>query len=636
MQTDAAHTGSLRTGGSDLQAPMGRLNIFALPARTTLLFALIVLILLAPLVASLFWQTPICGAELLVVMLVLPLRRFLALPTRQAEPLQPLTPELQPLQALNTELAQVNAVGRPPQILLIPAPETPYTFGTWTRRVIALPTELAHSLLTDLNSGIVSRADRAKAVLLHELSHFRNRDVWMTFLSQSVIIVAIVFMTLDFLLYLQVPLVYNTLVRGMGEISHTWPQVCDWLRPLMPGRVEVVCDNPQTLQGAATWLRYETFNMSAHLPFILGGLILLVHFWRSILRTRELYADARTAAWLGDADALLEAVEYTNQYRRLRPVTAEPHSASDRPPLWPRLTRLMPRFHPTPEERFTCLAQPETLYGSPATIGVSAALAVLSLEFILGSSLSASFVPEPGSPTLFVLGFGLLSVSLLPLLCARGGQETFWQALRTALSTYGAVILGERFLLTAVVSLTLWSGLVPMEELLRISSAILNEGGQMDMSLPLPAWLYIWLPFLFNLLGLPLLLWPLLRLDAALKQRVLTWFAAPWLGRRFAAITWGITGLLALGLGGVVLPMLVVPLFGDLHDLLGIQGLAILITAALLGLALTTFFILDRRWHGRCVCGKQAGPFSLGRVCPHCQQPLNDWLLARYTLDGEV
>ncbi|MFZ2421201.1 MAG: M48 family metalloprotease [Anaerolineae bacterium] len=612
-----------------------RLNIFALPTRTTLLFGLIVLILFVPVVASLFWQTPICGAQLFVVMLLLPLRRFLALPARQAENLQPLTPELRPLQALTEELAQVNGVGRPPQVLLNPNLDSAHAFGTWTRRALALPTGLAVSLLADMESGIASRADRAKAVLLHELSHFRNRDAWMTFFSQSVIIVAIVFMALDFLLYLQVPLIYNTLVRGMTEISGRWPQVCDWMRPFIPGRVDVVCDNPQMLQGVSVWLRYEAFNLSAHGPFVLGGLILLVYFWRHIVRTREFYADARTAAWLGDADALLEAIEYSDQHRRLQSAAAESPASSDQRRWRSRLALRMPRFHPTWDERFDCLAHPETLYGSPVTIGVTAALAVLCLELILGSALSASFVPEPGSPTIFILGFVLLSVSLLPLLCTQGGQKSFLQAQRTALFTYGAVILGERFLLTAVLSLTLWSGLIPLEELLRISSAVLGEGGQLDMSLPLPAWLYVWLPFVFNLLGLPLLLWPLLRLDAALKQRVLAWFAAPWLGRRFVVISWGITGLLAAGLWGGVLPLLVVPLFGDLRDLLGIQGLGILAAALLLGFGLTTFLLLHRRWHGRCSCGAQVESFTLGRLCPNCHQPLNDWLLARYTLNSE-
>lgn len=612
-----------------------RLNIFALPTRTTLLFGLVVLILFAPVVASLFWQTPICGAELLVVMLLLPLRRFLSLPTRQAANAQPLTPELNPLQAVATELVRTHAIGRPPQILLMPDSDTPFTFGTWTRRALALPTELAHSLLADLNSNSESRVKRATAVLLHELSHFRNRDVWMTFLSQSVIIVAIVFMALDFLLYLQVPFAYNTIVRSMAEISITWPQVCDWLRPLMPGRVDAVCDNPQTLQGVSTWLRYETFNLSSHLPFVLGGLILLVYFWRSILRTREFYADARTAAWLGSGDALLEAIEYTEQHRRLQATGRPPLARSGSTRLWPRLALRLPRFHPTFEERWACLAHPETLYGSPATIGLTAALAVLSLEFILGSALSASFVPEPGSPTLFVLGFILLSVSLLPLLCTRGGQKFFWHAQRTALLTYSAIVLGERFLLTAVTSLALWSGLVPLEELLRISSAVLTDGGPLDMSLPLPAWLYVWLPFVFNFLGLPLLLWPLLRLDAILKQRVLTWFAAPWLGLRFVAITWGITALLALGLWGGVLPLLVIPLFGDAQDLIGPPGLSIVMAVVLLGLSLIAFINVDRRYHGRCACGAQVGAFSLGNLCPDCGQPLNSWLLTNYALDEE-
>ena len=610
-----------------------RLNVFALPTRTTLLFALIVLILFVPIIASLFWSTPICGAEMLVVMLLLPLRRFLYLPARQAEQLRPLTPELHPLQAATAELAQAHAVGRPPQILLIPEPDGPHSFGTWTRRVLALPAELACSLQADLQSGVESRANRAKAVLLHELSHFRNRDVWMTFLAQSMLIVAIVFMALDFLVYLQVPLVYNTIARGMSEIRTNWPQVCDWMRPFIPGRVDAVCDNPQMLQGVNAWLRYETFNLSAHLPFVLGGMILLVYFWRSILRTREFYADARTTAWLGDADILLEAIEETEQRRRLRPADAMLPVPSSKGWLWPRLSWLLPRFHPTPEERLCCLAKPETLYGRPETIGITAALAVLSLELILGSALSASFVPEPGSPTLFVLGFVLLSLSLLPLLCAQGELKSFARARQVAILTYSAVVLGERFLLTTVVSLTLWSGLIPLEELLRIGGAMLTDRGQIDMSLPLPAWLYVWLPFLFNLLALPAMLWLLLRMDSFLKRRVLTWYTAPWLARRFVAIAWGITTVLATGLWGGVLPLFVIPLFGNGPDLLGIQGFGILIAVVLLGLGLTALWLYHRRWHGRCACGAQVEPFVLGQPCPICGQPLNDWLLIRYALD---
>ena len=93
--------------------------------------------------------------------------------------------------------------------------------------------------------------------------------------------------------------------------------------------------------------------------------------------------------------------------------------------------------------------------------------------------------------------------------------------------------------------------------------------------------------------------------------------------------------ILAAGLWGGVLPLLVVPLFGDLRDLLGIQGLGILAAALLLGFGLTTFLLLHRRWHGRCSCGAQVESFTLGRLCPNCQQPLNDWLLARYTLNSE-
>lgn len=636
MTTDAAHTAEPPAPDSRPTPPAGRLNIFACPARTTLFFALIVLILLTPPVASLLWQTPICGPELAVVMLFLPLRRFLALPERQAAHLLPLTPELRPLQEITASLAQEHVVGQAPQLLLDPVLASPYTFGTWRRRALVLSAEHARWLLTNLQSGAAANAQRARAILLHELSHFRNQDVWMTFLSQSFIIVAVVYMTLHFLVYLQIPFINNILVRQMQQIIQLWPQVCDWLRPLIPGRVEAVCDNPLIFQSAADWLRYQVFNLAVHVPFIVGGLILLNWFWRGIVRTREFYADARTAAWLGNADVLLTAIADEENLRRLRPMTAAPATPPAHRRFWPRLALWTPHFHPTWEQRLDALARPETLYGSPREIGVIAALAVLSLEFILGSALSAPFVPEPGSPTLFVLGFVLLSISLLPRLCVQGDDAGFRQAQRTAFLAYSALMLAERFSLTAVFSLALWVEPTMLEEVLRISSAFFGSGGQLDLTLPLPASLYVWLPLLFNLLSLPLLLWPLLRLDAVFIQRSLNWFAAPWLARRFTLMVWGLTGLLALGLWLVVFPLLVTPLFGEPSDLLGARGLGTVVTAALVGVGLTVFAAADRRWHGRCVCGAQASPFRLGRLCPDCQQPLQDWLLARYTLNEET
>lgn len=614
-----------------------RLNIFALPTRTTLLFALIVLIIFLPVVASLFWSTPICGAELFVVMLILPLRSFLRRPEQiaQAGRMQPLPSDLAPLQTATHELARTHAVGQTPQLLLQPGHGDPYTFGSWKRRVIALPLGQAQDLLADLQSHLPARVARTQAILLHELSHFRNRDVWMTWLAYSVLIVAIVFMTLSFLVYLQVPLIYNALVRAMSEISTSWPQVCDGLRPFMPGRVEVVCDSPQAITDVTAWVRYETFNLSAHVPFVVGGLILLLYFWRHILITREFYADARTAAWLNDGDIVLEAQEQGGFQRDLRPADDQENAMTHRPVHLPGFLSHLPlRFHPSTDERFACLDQPETVYGSSATIGVTAALAVLSLEAVLGSALFTSFMPEPGSPTMFVLGFVLLSLSLLPRLCAHGHRtDLYWGNLRSALLAYSGIMLATRFVLTALFSVVLLTGFISLDELIRLTSAILSSSVPIDATLPLPAWLYVWLPFAFNALLLLPLLGAALWLDARLKRAVLTWYAAPWLRQWFIPICWAITLVLAGLLWLVILPLLVIPLFGNLTDLWGPPGLWLMLTTLGAAVGGLWFMQANRRWQQRCSCGNRStNPFQLGMSCPGCGQLLNAWLVATYKL----
>lgn len=57
---------------------MPRLNILALPSRTTLLFGLIVLVIFLPLLAAFGSGAPVCPPFILFWMILLPLRAFLA------------------------------------------------------------------------------------------------------------------------------------------------------------------------------------------------------------------------------------------------------------------------------------------------------------------------------------------------------------------------------------------------------------------------------------------------------------------------------------------------------------------------------------------------------------------------------
>ena len=151
--------------------------------------------------------------------------------------------------------------------------------------------------------------------------------------------------------------------------------------------------------------------------------------------------------------------------------------------------------------------------------------------------------------------------------------------------------------------------------------------------LPLPAWLYVWLPFAFNALLLLPLLGAALWLDARLKRAVLTWYAAPWLRQWFIPICWAITLVLAGLLWLVILPLLVIPLFGNLTDLWGPPGLWLMLTTLGAAVGGLWFMQANRRWQQRCSCGNRStNPFQLGMSCPGCGQLLNAWLVATYKL----
>jgi len=72
-----------------------------------------------------------------------------------------------------------------------------------------------------------------------------------------------------------------------------------------------------------TWLNYEAVLLAAHAPLVIGSIILLAFYWRALLRTRELYADARVVVQQGTAKYLWEQLQLQSAIRGIQsfPVT---------------------------------------------------------------------------------------------------------------------------------------------------------------------------------------------------------------------------------------------------------------------------------------------------------------------------
>jgi hypothetical protein len=622
-----------------------KLNIFALPSRTTILFVLIVLVVLLPILASLVEDTPLCEPFIVFWMLLLPLRSFLRRPDQEIRrgKMTDVASQFPALARHLNDLAEQAGLTRKPRLLLSNEQGAGFrTFGSFTRHYLAIPTDRAPGLQADLKSHDRDRRKSAEAILLHELSHFANRDIVPAFFSHSLLWVTVGFLSLSLFTTLLNPFLYNTLVTFF-DFSALWPpEVLGVIQATNPEVAQVLVNPPQV--GPETWERYVLFVFTAHWPLILGGLFLLVFFWRGLLRTRELYADAWVAQGQGTAHIIRQEILREAVRGVLQPVSGFPRlPARIRQRVgffFLRLTSNRWPFsllatHPDRKTREKCLVHPARVYGSGLAIAGTAGATVVLLNLTLGSLFLSRYLRGPNATIPFIVGFTILSLSMLPSLCAFTGSsaELRRRIIRLALIFTGIKLIPQYALGLAVAATVI----TDPQSIEVVAYTVAGVGGENLPSLGVPVSFvieaFVLRPAILFTFVMPLTLFLFLLLDARLKRAALTWYGAPVIRKHPVALFWGLTGWLALALWFIVLPFYNVATVPTAHTLLDSlilvrMALTLLISAIVVAL----FARIHRRHAGRCPkCGDPIpGPYQLGMTCPHCGELLHPWLVANY------
>jgi Peptidase family M48 len=175
-----------------------------------------------------------------------------------------------------------------------------HVLGSFRRRYLVLSEAEARRLEHALDSSLV-RQRRAEALLLHELAHFANRDVW-TFL----------------------PLFYLLRAVTLGLAINLWLvlvrlAVQNRLNQFRKGAIVFAGRDLSKTIPMAVWATDDTLLLFLNALLFVGGLIMLFLIWRAFLRQRELSADARVTAWQGSAQPLGEALLCESVYQTMRP-----------------------------------------------------------------------------------------------------------------------------------------------------------------------------------------------------------------------------------------------------------------------------------------------------------------------------
>lgn len=633
-----------------------KLRVLALPTQTTILFIVICLVIFMAVGFSLFSPSPACGLPIVLGMLLLPLRDFLRQPDREIEGrgLVPLEgPLFVPLAQALSQLGQRIGLRRAPCLRLTGKSLDLFSFGSARRRYIALDEELAGKLQAELTAPEPERRNQVETLLLHELFHFRNQDIGMVRYSYGLLKICVIFMVWS----MSVSacgiafMIQNSARIFQPEFFRDFMGSTVFLEMLQQIHPELVKRLADPSIAVPAWVSFMFFIVASHLPFIFSGVVLLLFLWRRLLRVRELYADAGAADCLGNALLVRQAMVWYATLLSLR----------KRPPLswwrkvWEKLWQPFQKWgktlgdklgrplalHPTPKQRKACLEDPSEIYGSPWWGATTAGIAVVLLDFILRGLFTAPHVTNPGAHLPFLLGFLVISLSMLPILC-EGKLSGKQLAIRIGkmVGLFSLITLAPR-LLDGIGGMVLLifspDSLGRMMDVYLSAILGLPVGSFADaLGTEIP-WtmlvdFQIVRPILYYALVMPPILMGFLVLDVYFKRLTLTWYGinepARWLVRSF----WGETLVFVLLLGGGAIPLsskLVFPEVYNLSSLFHLTGFGIVVLVGCLAGGLWAWS--HRRYGGHCPCGAVvSGRFFLGKRCPACKELLHSWLVANY------
>lgn len=626
--------------------PPVRLNILALPTRTTLLFALIVLVVTLPILALFAGRSPMCAPFLLFWMVLLPLRDFLRRPGQLLghHDMVDATDDFPVLTRRWNELAAAVVKQKVRLKLMRRRLTVPFSFGSFTRRYFALSARTATRLEHDLRSTEPPKCRRSEAMLLHELAHFIHHDAWMAFFSASLLRVTVALMLVDYAWYAMAPWLYNSVV-SMIDFSQVWPPEFLQLMAFSDPKIAEALLHPPRVEGA-TWANWEVFVFSAHWPLILGSLILLLFYWRALLRTRELYADARVVekqSGRGPLWAMLRAEQVANALQPVPGLGARnwiPDAVANLRGIHlpgERTVRGLLSHHPSLETRDKCLDKPHLVYGSDVIIGVTAGVAVVLLNLTLATSYLLLYTRGPNTQVPFLIGFSVLSLSLLPFLCQFPERKREYAAkIKKVVLIFTAIKLIPQYLVGIGFALAL---LLEPALLDRAAYTLVPGAGANPPPTGIPVEfaieVFVIRPAILFTFAMPLVLIFWLHLDAWIKRQLMHWYRARWVRERPAWVFSSVTFLLMVLLALVVLPILdagTIPTAHDLGDPATVLGM---LFGSAMGLgAASAIYFANRRYADRCpVCdGRIAGEYTLGMACPTCGEVLHPKLIRQASL----
>lgn len=609
-----------------------KLNIFALPNQTTLLFGVIVAVILGAVLAGSITIAPVSIRPLAILLLILPLRAFLARPEREFARYHEVSKRslFETLQDEIDSLANDLELPRTPKLRVFEENIGLHASGTFRHWYLVVSLEEAMELQAALQQPGTEQQIRAK--LLHELYHFKTGDYWQMGYARELLRLTFLVMLWAFafslgygiLLLMAKPEIMRLQPVALLEqgISSAPPPIHDLLaslKPVLAAKITPLMEQARQKAATISIPLVVNFAIGATYPFVFMGLVLWGVYWRKLWRVREFYADAGSAQRqqsMAHLAALFPPFEAKQEKRG-------------------RLRRFL-AFHPDPSERIAALRQPQRVFGAWTSTALLAGSLAFILEVLMVTPLTLLYVGmlPMHFPTLAVM----LIIALNYLIPTLAQGKAFAMDL---LKIIGVVTLVRLlFFLGAIALLQFFLSTSPLTlaKMLTVASSVAARyAGTEALEIIDP---YTFVPEtaaknLAQILVVFCLLVVMLTLAALLLRRMFTWYAFPQVKRRLMPAAYSVIALFCACLGLMILPFVSAVLLHpeNLHNpvYLGVESLGVILT--LIGLGL--FLYADRQYAKRCPeCNAPVpGAYWPGKRCGACGTLLHSWLIAEYEVD---
>jgi hypothetical protein len=543
--------------------------ILCFPSHVTVLFALIVLVSFATLIAGLNGALRIFALLLLILAVLLPLRDLLRWvdDTRTRYATTP-DPVLQPIvDTLSAELG----ISPSPRIECTAHPVGLFMVGALRRSLIVGNTVAFEFLHNNLDPGD-ENPGATHIILYHEMQHIVQHDVRRLGWTRQLLIVLLKWSTWTLLMISGLLLFLRLFTVPVLEIlatpdfmasflkSSNTPGMAPLLRSLLPpaGEIQQMLARAHNIDFG----RWMLATIIALMPLACATGLLWITVWHRMMEVREFYADAACVERFGQGRVQAALCDFSVwcSVRTSNQITSQATPSINN--VFDQLAagihmsraRLLPRalaahfgFHPVLKRRIKALKDPIAQVIAPAHNGVVIGTVVLLLNILLAGGFSLLVVGEWPIYLSALTAFTTIAVLMLPAAVAQPFALTWHMTLKCAL-----IVIAIGFCWPFVnAALTLIMLMTTPEFLLRLLES--TVGGLMGISesfanlsqlsgIATSAW-----GMLVASISAALLIPAMLYLDLRIKRRVVTWARSP---RPYLAVIFtmgcGLTWLLLL------------------------------------------------------------------------------------------